>query len=80
MADKLLPEVSRKEVLRMATRFGAEILRFPCGKIEPGQKGDLIGFKLEEGYRGDWQDIPFQPERKKVDFYMVDGKSQACHP
>jgi len=79
MADKLLPEVSRKEILRMATRFGAEILRFPCGKIEPGQKGDLIGFKLEDGYRGDWYDIPFEPQRKKVDFYMADGKFQACH-
>jgi len=79
IADKLLPEVSRKEILSMATLYGAEILQFPCGKIEPGQKGDLIGFKLEGGFRGDWHDIPFEPQRKKVDFYMVDGKVQFCH-
>ena len=74
MADKLLPEVSRKEILKMATRLGAEILRLPCGKIEPGQKGDFIGFKIRPDYGGDWHDIPFEPQRKKVDFYMVDGK------
>lgn len=74
MADKLLPEVSRKEILRMATRLGAEILRFPCGKIEPGQKGDLIGFQLRPDYTGDWHDIPFESQRNKVDFYMMDGK------
>ena len=77
VADKLLPDVSRKEILRMATRFGAEILRFPCGQIKPGTKGDLIGFKTGPDYRGDWNDIPFEPQRKKVDFYMVDGKSQS---
>ena len=44
MADKLLTEVNRKEILKMATCLGAEILQLPCGKIEPGQKGDLIGF------------------------------------
>ena len=74
MADKLLPEVSRKEILKMATRLGAEILRLPCGKIEPGQKGDFIGFKMGSDYDGDWHDIPFEPQRNKVDFYMVDGK------
>ena len=74
MADKLLPEVSRKEILKMATRLGAEILRLPCGKIEPGQKGDFIGFKIGSDYGGDWHDIPFEPQRNKVDFYMVDGK------
>jgi len=74
MADKLLPEVSRKEILNMATSLGAEILRLPCGKIEPGQKGDFIGFKIGSNYSGDWHDIPFEPQRKKVDFYMVEGK------
>ncbi|MEK9628101.1 MAG: amidohydrolase family protein [Nitrospinota bacterium] len=73
-ADKLLPDVSRKEILRMATLNGAEILKFPCGKIEPGQKADLIGFKISPDFRGDWQDIPFEPLRKGVDFYMVGGK------
>ncbi len=74
MANKLLPDVNRKEILRMATRFGAEILQFSCGKIEPGQKADLIGFQMRSDYGGDWHDIPFEPQRKKVDFYMMDGK------
>lgn len=69
MADKLLPDVSRKEILTMATRFGAEILRLPCGKIEVGQKADIIGFKINS-HSGDWHDLPFDPQRKKVDFYM----------
>jgi len=73
MADKLLPDVSRKEILRMATRYGAEILRFPCGTIAPGQKADMIGFRINTELT-DWHDLPFEPETKKVDFYMVNGK------
>jgi len=73
MADKLLPDVSRKEILTMATRYGAEILRFPCGTIEPGQKADLIGFQINTEMKN-WHDLPFEPETQKVDFYMVNGK------
>tara|TARA_B100000686_G_C16788982_1_gene977300 strand:+ start:1538 stop:2725 length:1188 start_codon:yes stop_codon:yes gene_type:complete len=73
MADKLLTDVSRKEILTMATRYGAEILRFPCGTIEPGQKADMIGFRINTEMK-DWHDLPFKPETKKVDFYMVNGK------
>jgi aminodeoxyfutalosine deaminase len=76
MADKLLPDVSRKEILTMATRFGGEILRLPCGKIESGQKADIIGFRI--GSQGkDWYSLPFDPQLKKVDFYMADGKIRA---
>ena len=73
MADKLLPDVSRKEILKMATRYGAEILRFPCGTMEPGKKADLIGFRINTKMK-DWHDLPFESETKKVDFYMVNGK------
>ena len=73
MADKLLPVVSRKEILMMATRFGGEILRLQCGKIESGQKADIIGFRIASQDK-DWYDLPFEPHRKKVDFYMMDGK------
>ncbi len=76
MADKLLPDVSRKEILAMATRFGGEILNLPCGKIESGQKADIIGFRIT-AQDEDWSDIPFDPRRKKVDFYMADGKIRA---
>ena len=73
MADKLLPDVSRKEIFKMATRYGAEILRFPCGTMEPGKKADLIGFRINTEMKN-WHDLPFAPENKKVDFYMVNGK------
>ena len=73
MADKLLPDVSRKEILMMATRFGGEILHLPCGKIESGQKADIIGFRISSQGE-DWHDMPFDPQRKKVDFYMANGK------
>jgi aminodeoxyfutalosine deaminase len=75
-ADKLLPDVSRKEILTMATRIGGEILHLPCGKIEPGQKADIIGFRIASQSE-DWYDLPFDPQRKKVDFYMADGKIRA---
>lgn len=73
MADKLLPDVSRKEILMMATRFGGEILHLPCGKIESRQKADIIGFRITSKGE-DWYGMPFDPQRKKVDFYMADGK------
>ena len=73
MADKLLPDVSRKEILTMATSYGAQILRFPCGTIERGQKADLIGFRIKTEMKN-WHDLPFESETKKVDFYMVNGK------
>ena len=76
MADKLLPDVSRKEILTMATRFGGEILHLQCGKIESGQKADIIGFRIASQGE-DWYDMPFDPQRKKVDFYMADGKIRA---
>lgn len=72
MADKLLPDVSRKEILTMATRYGAEILRFPCGKIEAGQKADVIGFQVQSNWK-DWHDFLFDTETRKVDFYMMEG-------
>ena len=73
MADKLLPDVSRKEILTMATRGGAEALGLQCGTLLPGQKADLIGFRVPPFYSGPWWDVPFEPQRREVDFYRVDG-------
>ena len=73
MADQLLPDVSRKEILTMATRFGAEVLRLPCGKIMPGKKADIIGFRINSNWEN-WYDLPFDAPSKQVDFYMADGK------
>jgi aminodeoxyfutalosine deaminase len=80
MADKLLPDVSRMEILNMATCAGAEALGLQCGKLVCGQKADLIGFHVPSSYSGSWSDVPFEPHRHKVDFYMVDGKPYVFPP
>lgn len=77
MADKLLPDVSRKEILTMATCGGAEALGLQCGTLAPGQKADLIGFRVSPTYSGPWWDVPFEPHRREVDFYRVDGHHSA---
>ena len=74
-ADELLPNVSRKEILGMATRMGGEALGLECGKLSVGQKADLIGFRVPPSYSGSWFDVPFESNRQEVDFYMVDGQA-----
>ncbi|MZH46259.1 MAG: amidohydrolase family protein [Nitrospinae bacterium] len=73
--EKILPDISRKEILIMATCGGAESLGLPCGTLAPGQKADFIGFRVPPSYSGPWWDVPFEANRQKVDFYCVDGKS-----
>ncbi len=80
MADKLLPDVSRREILRMATCGGAEALGLQCGTLAFGQKADLIGFRVSPSYSGSWWDVPFESPRREVDFYSVDGKPDALFP
>ena len=75
LADKLLPDVNRGEILTMATRSGGEALGLQCGKLACGQQADLIGFRVSPSYSGSWFDVPFESHRHEVDFYMVDGKS-----
>ncbi|MBT5027045.1 MAG: amidohydrolase family protein [Nitrospinaceae bacterium] len=76
-ADKLLPDVSRSEILNMATRLGGEALGLQSGHLACGQNADLIGFRVSPSYSGSWWDVPFEPDRREVDFYMVDGKPDA---
>ena len=76
MADELLPDVSRKEILAMATCAGGEALGLQCGKLALGQQADLIGFCVSPSYSGSWSDVPFESHRHEVDFYMVDGKPE----
>ena len=76
MADELLPDVSRKEILAMATCAGGEALGLQCGKLALGQQADLIGFCVPPSYSGSWSDVPFESHRHEVDFYMVDGKPE----
>jgi aminodeoxyfutalosine deaminase len=72
-AEEMLVDVSREELLRMATKGGAETVGMDCGVIEKGRPADLIGFRLQ-GELDDWYSLPFEPERDKADFVMINGK------
>ena len=72
-AEDMLADVSKKEILFMATRGGAETVGMGCGVIEKGRPADLVGFRVQ-GELVDWYGIPFEPERSEVDFVMINGK------
>ena len=72
-AEEMLADVSREELLRMATRGGAETVGMGCGVIEKGKPADLVGFRVRER-SNDWHSVPFEPERSEADFVMIDGK------
>ena len=73
VAEEMLADVSKEELLYMATRGGAEVLGMDCGAIEAGRPADLIGFNVE-GECVDWVDVLFDPERTEADFIMAGGK------
>ena len=72
-AEEMLVDVSREEILRMATRGGAETVGMDCGVIEKGRPADLTGFRLR-GQFDDWYSVPFESRRDKADFVMMNGK------
>ena len=72
VAEEMLADVSREELLYMATRGGAEVLGMDCGAIETGRPADLIGFSVEEGCV-DWVGVLFDPGRTGADFIMAGG-------
>ncbi len=72
-ADEILDDVSRPEILKMATLGGATVLDLPVGGLAPGKAADLIGFRVPEKPKS-WSDVPFDPNRNTVDFSMVGGK------
>jgi aminodeoxyfutalosine deaminase len=73
IAEKMLVDVSKEELLCMATRGGAETVGMDCGVIEKGRPADIIGFRLQ-GQSDDWYSVPFESKRNDVDFVMVDGE------
>ncbi|MCF8721755.1 amidohydrolase family protein [Nitrospina gracilis] len=72
LAESMLPNMSRAEILTMATRWGAEALHSEAGTVEPGRPADLIAFRMDEK-SGDWFDIPFESGREEVDWVMIYG-------
>ena len=69
----MLPEVSRRELLTMATRMGAEALGLESGVLAPGRPADLIGLKIEMPPKR-WEDVPFAPGRESVDWHVIAGE------
>ena len=72
-AEEMLADVSREELLRMATRGGAEAVGMDCGVIEKGRPADLVGFRVQKQF-DDWCSVPFESRRSEADFVMMDGK------
>jgi len=73
LAEAMLPEVSRMELLTMATRMGAEALGLESGVLAPGRPADLIGLKIEMPPKR-WEDVPFAPGRESVDWHVIAGE------
>ncbi len=76
VAETMLPDVSREEILRMATVGGAKALGLTSGTLAPGQRADLIAFRYERPPER-WADLPFDPARDAVDFSMIAGRRTA---
>jgi aminodeoxyfutalosine deaminase len=72
-AEEMLVGVSREELLHMATKGGAETVGMDCGVIEKGRPADLTGFRLRREFN-DWYSVPFEPERDRADFVMINGE------
>jgi len=79
IAEEMLPDIHRKELLDMATRGGATTLSLDSGTLAPGKPADLIGFKWQKNSEN-WFDVPFGPERLEVDFTMIAGQISPSAP
>ena len=72
LSEEMLPELHRSEILWLATAGGSQALGIEKLGLEPGQPADLIGFRYQNT-EADWWDLPFDRDRRKVDFSMVSG-------
>jgi cytosine/adenosine deaminase-related metal-dependent hydrolase len=72
VAEEMLPDVSRQEILHMATAGGADALGLNVGRIVPGTPADLVGFRVGS-HPSEWLNVAFEPERNQADFVMVEG-------
>ena len=72
LSEEMLPELHRSEILWLATVGGSQALDIEKLGLEPGQPADLIALRFRDSGE-DWWDLPFDPDRRKVDFSMVSG-------
>ncbi len=73
LSEEMLPDLHRSEILWLATTGGNQALRLENYGIESGQPADLIGFRYRNA-GDDWWDLPFDPDRRQVDFSMISGE------
>lgn len=73
LAAEMIPDVSRREILHMATLGGARALGLDVGAVVPGRPADLIALRVTSSPK-DWWEVPFEPDRSQVQAVMVDGR------
>ena len=73
ITEKMVPELHRSEILWLATTGGNQALRLENSGIDIGREADLIGFRFRNQGE-EWWDLPFEAERRQVDFSMVSGE------
>ncbi len=73
ITEELQPNLSRQEILEVSTRRGAEALGLKTGILAKGMPADIIAMKIQSEFDSVY-DIPFEQNRDKVDFSMIDGK------
>ena len=73
LAEEMLPDVTREEILEMATAGGASALGLKTGIIAPGYPADLIAVRVHQKPEK-YTDMLFDPQRRQIDVAMVEGK------
>jgi aminodeoxyfutalosine deaminase len=73
LSEEMLPELHRSEILWLATIGGSQALGIEKSGLDPGQPADLIGFRWHNS-EADWWDLPFDLDRRQVDFSMISGE------
>ncbi len=73
LSEQMIPELHRSEILWLATTGGSQALDLENIGIDSRRPADLIGFRYRNNER-EWWDLPFEPDRRQVDFSMVSGE------
>ncbi|MDH3257787.1 MAG: amidohydrolase family protein [Nitrospinota bacterium] len=73
LVEEMAPELHRSEILWLATVGGSQALNIEKLGLEPSQPADLIAFRFHNPGE-EWWDLPFDPDRRQVDFSMISGK------
>ena len=85
LAEEMLPDVAREEILEMATTNGASALGLKTRVLAPGYPADLIALRISEP-PASWHDPIFDPHRnhspnpsERVAHHSQDGPIAKAH-